>query len=100
MEMRFETTKVILFIVVNVILFFLLYNIPISNNTLLENLCLYKNLIGKECINCGMTRSFLCIMHGNFSAAFNYNRNCFIVFPIIMLTYLYYWYKYIIKKSA
>lgn len=94
-----KTNKIILFIIINIILLLLLYNIPVNNNEVLENLCLYKHLLKKECWNCGMTRAFLSILHGEYEMAINYNWKCIFVFPIIVLLYLYSWYKFIIKKD-
>lgn len=94
-----KIAKIIIFIIINVILLFVLYNIPVKNNSLLENLCIYKLILKKECFNCGMTRAFLSIVQGEYTNAINYNWRCIVVFPIVVLTYLYSWYKYIIKKD-
>lgn len=100
MVMQSQTNKLILFIIVNVILIFFLYNIPILNNPILERLCLYKNLFGKECINCGMTRAFLSMLHGEYKMAIMYNWKSIFVFPLTIFIYLHYWYKTIIKNNV
>ena len=82
----------------NFILLVLLYNIPISNNSLLENICIYKHITGKPCWNCGMTRAFLSIIHLNFEQALKYNKNCVFVFQLTMIIYSYSWIKFIYKK--
>ena len=80
------------------ILFIILFNIPI-NLGLLNNICLFKFVTGKECWNCGMTRAFLSMIHLNFGEAFKFNNKVFIVFPLTIAVYVYSWYKYIIKKG-
>lgn len=93
-----QTTRFLIFLVVNVALLLLLYNIPAENNPLLENLCVFKQVFGKECYNCGMTRAFLSVLHGDLDLAMFYNKNSFIIFPLTVLIYLFSWYKFICKK--
>lgn len=100
MVMKLQTNKIVLCIIVNVILLLFLYSIPIIENPHLENLCIYKYLFGKECWNCGMTRSFLSILHGEFKMAITYNWKCIIVFPFATLMYIYSWYKFIVKNNS
>lgn len=92
------TKKIVLCIIVNILLLVLLYNIPVENNHILENLCIYKLITGRECYNCGMTRAFLSVIQGNLDKAMYYNANSFIVFPFATFMYLYSWYKFICKK--
>lgn len=96
METQSKTTKIILFIITNIILLTALYIIPI-NSSLLENLCIYKLILGKECWNCGMTRAFLAMHHFDFNTALSYNNKVVIVFPMAIVIYLNTWYKYIKK---
>ena len=98
MVIKSQTTKIVICVVVNILLFILLYNIPVENNDVLKNLCIYKLVTGKECFNCGMTRAFLSIIQGNLDKALYYNANSFIVFPFATFIYLYSWYKFICKK--
>lgn len=100
MDMRLQINKLIILFIVNVILLLFLYNIPIINNPILENLCIYKNLFGKECWNCGMTRAFLSILHGKYAMAISYNWKSIIIFPITILIYLHSWYKFITKDNS
>ena len=58
----------------------------------------FKNITGKDCFNCGMTRAFLSIIHGQFEQAINYNWKVIFVFPYTIFIYAFSWYKYI-KKS-
>lgn len=99
MEMQLQTNKIFIFVIFNIILLILLYSIPIANNPILENTCIYKHLLGKECWNCGMTRAFLSILHFNFEDAINYNYKCIVIFPLVILLYIQSWYKFVIKKN-
>jgi len=90
--------KIIFFILLNFILLVILYAIPI-NNELLTKICLIKNITGKECLNCGMTRAFLSVLHLNFKTAYQYNSKVIIVFPLTVFMYLFSWYKYINLKG-
>ena len=96
METQSRTTKKIIgVIIVNVILLLLLYSIPMHGFNV--DLCVYKIITGRECFNCGMTRAFLCTLHGRFDLAMEYNKNVIIVFPYTVITYLYCTYKFIVK---
>lgn len=91
-------TKIIFFTILNFILLIILYNIPI-NNEILTKICLIKNITGKECLNCGMTRAFLSVLHLDFKNAYQYNSNVIIVFPLTFFIYLFSWYKFISLKG-
>ena len=99
MEMKLQTNRLILFIIVNVILLVFLYNVPIAGNEVLENLCIYKFLCKKECWNCGMTRACLSIIQGKYNLAINYNWKSIFIFPFAILIYIHSWYKFAIKKQ-
>lgn len=81
---------------INILLLLFLYNLPLETN---YSLCLYKNITGKECFNCGMTRAFLSILHLQFNQALDYNWRVVIVFPYTVIIYLIAWYKYIFKRN-
>lgn len=98
MEMKLKTNRLIFCIILNIILLLVLYNIQILGNNTLENLCIYKNFLGKECWNCGMTRACLSIIQGKYNLAIIYNWKSVFVFPFAILIYMYSWYKFIIKK--
>lgn len=85
--------RIIKILIFNIILIIVLLNIPIDN---LE-LCLYKQITGNPCWNCGMTRAFLSILHFEFEKAINYNWRVVIVFPLTIIIYLYSVYEYITK---
>ena len=80
MDMQLQTNKIIKFIIVNSILVLLLYTIPVENNQLLENICIFKKILNLKCFNCGMTRAFLYILHGDLIKAIYFNKNVIIVF--------------------
>ena len=86
--------RIIKVLIFNIILIIVLLNIPIEN---LE-LCLFKQITGNSCWNCGMTRAFLSILHLEFNDAINYNWKVVIVFPLTISIYLYSLYKYITKE--
>lgn len=98
MDMKLKT-KIKCFIVINLMLLTLLYCIPIDLEEL-NTLCIFKRITGKNCWNCGMTRAFLSILHGEYELAINYNWKCIFVFPLTIIIYLYSWYKFIIKNDS
>lgn len=99
MEIQYKTKKrLLIFLCINLMLLILLYSIPIDSK-ILSQICLIKNLLGKECWNCGMTRAFLSILHLDFNGAYEFNNKVLIVFPLTIGIYLYSWYKYIFKKG-
>lgn len=98
MEIKLRT-KIIIFILLNLLLYIALYNIPI-NSEILENICLIKVIAGKECWNCGMTRAFLSILHFDFYSAYEFNKKVIVVFPMTIGIYLYSCYKYFLKGDV
>ena len=94
-----KTAKILIFIVLNLMLLILLYNIP-ENFKLLNNICLIKLFTKKPCWNCGITRAFLSILHLDFRTAYKLNHNVIIVFPLTVGIYLYSWFRYIFKKGV
>lgn len=91
--------KIIIFITVNLMLFILLYCIPIDSN-ILNKLCLVKKITGKECWNCGMTRAFLSVIHMDLKMAYEYNAKFIIVLPFTIGIYTYSWLKYIFLERG
>lgn len=99
MEIQSKIAKIHIFIILNILVLLLLYNIPIYNNPLFDNICIFKRIFNTECWNCGMTRAFLYVLHGQFDIAMSYNKNVIFVFPLTIYMYLYSWYKFIFKKQ-
>jgi len=98
MVKKSKITKFFLFIFVNVMLITILYIVPLSFvGDGKFSICLYKNLTGKNCFNCGMTRAFLSLIHFRFDDAINYNKNVVLIFPLTMFVYCNAWLKYILK---
>ena len=91
-------TKIIFFLLINLMLIIFLYFIPISAEEL-NKICFIKRITGRECWNCGMTRAFLSVLHLDFYSAYQYNYKVIIVFPLTVGIYLYSWYKFIFMKG-
>lgn len=98
MEMSFKT-KILIYIIINLILLMLLFSIPIDAD-ILNNICLIKHFTGKPCWNCGMTRAFLSILHFEFITAFQFNYKVIIVFPLTIGIYLYSSFKFFMKGDV
>ena len=84
--------KLLIYLKLGVFIFgpIVLFFIPVSFLNTLPEVCLFKNLTGKECYGCGMTHAVVSIFHGNFIEAFYFNKLIIIVFPL--LVYLWIWY--------
>lgn len=50
-----------------------------------KSICIWKNLLGFDCIGCGITKSILLVFHLEFSKAYDYNKLVFIVLPILLI---------------
>lgn len=49
-----------------------------------ESICLSKVLANTECPGCGMTRGVQHLIHGEFQAAWGFNKLAFIVLPLLI----------------
>ena len=56
------------------------YLLPIEDLGNKYTICLYKIFTGNECITCGITRGFWCILHFDFNKALQYNKYSLILF--------------------
>lgn len=56
--------------------------LPISGIPLPES-CWFKRLTGLGCPGCGLTRSVICLVHGNFLGAWDFNPGGYIFFILI-----------------
>lgn len=86
--------RIFICICINILLLIVLYIIPIEGE---HSICIYKNITGNECFNCGMTRAFLSVLHMDFKVAIEYNWRVIIVFPYVTVAYIIMWTKYILK---
>lgn len=91
--------KIIKCNIFTIFIYILLIKLPVDKPTGNLQLCIYKNITGKECFNCGMTRACLSVLHFKFNDAFNYNHNVVIVFPALAILYIYKAYNYIIDRG-
>lgn len=89
-------SKIIKFLIINIVLIIVLYNVPVEK---MKDLCVYKRITGNECWNCGMTRAFLSIMHLEIDDAISYNYKVVIVFPLTVIIYIHKWIKYIQRRD-
>jgi len=91
LENKFFTYfKTIGFLIMPVVIWF----IPIDNNKTDWTLCLFKNLTGRNCYGCGITRATLSVIHFDFIQAFTFNKLIVFIFPILV----YLWTKRLIKE--
>jgi len=61
------------------------YLLPIENLGNRYTICLYKTVTGNDCITCGITRAFWCILHFNFDKAIHYNKlSLILIVPTIL----------------
>ena len=50
--------------------------------------CLFNNILGKECHGRGITRAILSLMKGQLSQAIYYNSSFIFVFPLIVTIWM------------
>ena len=48
-------------------------------------LCFFRYLTGLPCPGCGLTRSFSCILHGDFSHGYDYHPFGYFLLPLFMM---------------
>lgn len=59
-------------------IFILIYMIPLETVEG-QRLCIWYHLFHMDCLGCGFTRAFFCLMHGQILKAFTYNPMVIVV---------------------
>jgi hypothetical protein len=70
-----------------------LYFVPVSWLNEQHSICLFKNIFGRDCYGCGMTRAIISAIQLDFSTAYNYNKIFVVVLPLL----IYIWIKTSVK---
>jgi hypothetical protein len=63
-----------------------------------QSICLSVRLFNLECLGCGITRGIMHLLHFDVKAAWAYNKLSFVIFPILVLFWIYLFGKLIRKK--
>ena len=50
----------------------------------LPSICMWRNSLGVDCPGCGLTRSFICLAHGQPAEAWYYNPAGWLLFAVIV----------------
>lgn len=58
-----------------------------------NSICLFKNIFGRNCYGCGITKSVLSVIQFQFERAYHYNKLIVVVMPLLF----YVWVKEIVK---
>ena len=73
----------------------LLISIPITTLIIthigIENgqtICLFNNILGVNCIGCGITKSIIALINGEFQQSINYNYNVIIILLLLLFIWL------------
>jgi len=64
-----------------------------------QSICLSVVLLDTQCYGCGMTRGIQHLIHGEFSAAWEFNKLSFIVFPLASFLFSFEIYKVLTAKE-
>jgi hypothetical protein len=83
-DSRFALGKIGLLMALPLLLIF----IPTAWLERRRSLCIIKNLTGKPCPGCGMTRAISSASHGEFKQALRYNKLVVLVLPLLAYTWL------------
>ena len=71
------------YLLLTTVLLAVMYAVPTAWIDNENNVCLSKLFSGKECLGCGMTRAIFHLLHGDVVGAFNHNRMCILVMPLL-----------------
>ena len=53
-----------------------------------QTICLFNNILGLNCIGCGITKSIIAFINGEFHQSINYNYNVIIILPLLLFIWL------------
>jgi len=67
-----------------ILLPFFLYGLSLDELEGKHSICLFKNLFGKECYGCGITKAVIASVQLDFIRAFKYNKLIVIVMPLLI----------------
>ncbi len=59
------------------------YFLPLGVLSSAPSICIYRLLSAHECITCGTTRAYWCILHLDFQQALIFNRFSVLTFPAV-----------------
>jgi hypothetical protein len=68
--------------------FLLLATIPTELVAEGPTICVFKRLLGRDCLGCGMTRALSILLHGNLALALSYNKLVVVVLPTLCFVLL------------
>ena len=79
----------------NLVRFLFLISIPLITIVIANidlntkpTICLFNNILGKECLGCGITKAILSLIKGQLNQAAHYNFNVIFVFPILLTVWI------------
>lgn len=86
--------KAVVIIIILVLVPIILILIPLGSIESGPTLCVYKNITGRDCWGCGMTRAVVSGLKLEFRAAYNFNKRVVVVFPLLV----YLWFKWMVQN--
>lgn len=95
--MRIRILKVISMLMASFLALIGYYFLSINYNFTIP--CFFHFITGLYCPGCGTTRLIFSLLNGHISDAYNYNRLVFILFPFIIIYFIYRVYLYIFDKK-
>ncbi len=51
-------------------------------------ICLFNNILDRECLGCGITKAILSLIKGQLNQAVHYNFSVIFVFPILLTVWI------------
>ena len=53
-----------------------------------QTICLFNNILGINCMGCGITKSIVAFINGDFHKSISYNYNVIIILPLLLFIWL------------